>query len=368
MHIKNLNRTHEDTLQTRVERAFRTRKIKQYIAILTLMLVMFTSLTICMPTASADCGADCCCQGTSWRTKRNELASIDGVGGFVASCWDFATTAGNCNPHFNFADIVKHVYKFASYDGVSMLEEAVGDFSGAGAGLIGAGRAMYEAMSVIGICLIFLFFLIDILDEVQADSFTIEHLIKKLLTLTVAIIIVNMGADIFDYICQMGDALIEDAADATKVGNEGALNKIYDVLKAAGNKDGLLSSVLAVVACVGVLVEHAVPYVLMLVAVVIAYLVGFGRLIEVLVRFAFAPIALAQLVSGGAKGPGMRYIKKFASTVFQGAVCVLAFGTVTIITNAASGLNAVLAMILVPITLIGFLMKAGRIADDICGV
>lgn len=359
MHIK---ATHADTLQTRVTRAFRTRKIKQCLAILTLVLVMFTSLSICIPTASADCSDTCVCRGTSWRNKRDELAKIDGVGGFVASCWDFATIAGNCNPHFNFADIVKHVYKFASYDGISIIG------TGSGAGLIDAGKAMYEAMSVIGICLIFLFFLIDILDEVQADSFTIEHLIKKLLTLTVAIIIVDMGADIFDYICQMGDALIEDAADATKVGNEGALNKIYDVLKAAGNKDGLLSSVLAVVACVGVLVEHAVPYVLMLVAVVIAYLVGFGRFIDVLVRFAFAPIGLAQLVSGGAKGPGMRYIKKFASAVFQGAVCVLAFGTVTIITSAASGLNSILSMILVPITLIGFLMKAGRIADDICGV
>lgn len=352
---------HIDTLQSRVERGFRMKRMKQFLAIFALVLVICSVFTMMTPNAHAACGgSNSCsdCKDSTWLSYRNQIESK--INGFAASCWDVATTAGNCNPHFNFSTIAGTIYKFSTYDGKWL--------DGGGTSIIAAGKAMYESMSVVGICLIFLFFLIDLLDEVQADSFTIEHLIKKLLTLTVAIVVLDMGGEIFDYLCQLGDALINDASKAASAGNQVKLDTLFNQLIKVGEQSGLLSSILAALACVGILLENIVPYILMLVAVIIAYLVGFGRFIEVLVRFAFAPIGMAQLVSGGAKGPGMRYIKKFASVVLQGAVCTLAFGCVTILTNASSGLNAVLSMLLVPITLIGFLLKVGRIADDICGV
>ena len=350
-----------DTIQTRVERTHRKKMMKKIAVLFILCMVVVSTFLVMTPTADAACGgtSSCAdCKNSPWLNYRNEIDSK--IGGFAAGCWDVATTAGNCNPHFNFSKIAGTIYKFSTYNG---KWTEVG-----GANLIDAGKAMYESMCVIGICLVFLFFLIDLLDEVQADNFTIEHLIKKLLTLTVAIIILDMGGDLFDLICQMGDALINDASKASAAGNSIKLTSLYDQIMDVKDDSGFLSNIIAALSCIGILLENLVPYILMLVALIIAYLVGFSRFIEILVRFAFAPIGMAQLVSGGAKGPGMRYIKKFASVVMQGAVCVLAFGTVTIISNAASGINAVLAMLLVPITLIGFLLKVPRVTDDIMGV
>ena len=352
-----------DNLQTRVERAVRKRKLRNVFVMLLLVMVVFTSLSMLATPAEAACSSSSpCdgCEGTTWLSYREDIE--DDVGGIGPAAFDVATIACNCNPHFNFSTIAGTIYKFSSYNG-----KWLGDKS-ADTSLIAAGAAMYQVMEVVGLCLIFLFFLIDLLDEVQADSFTIEHLIKKLLTLTVAIIVMQMGEEIFSLICEMGDTLIDDAAKAVGDGNVGALTRIYDTLMDLAEEDGLFSSIIAFLGCLAMLVEQIVPYILMLVALIIAYLVGFSRFIEILTRFAFAPIGIAQLVSGGAKGPGMRYIKKFASVVIQGAVAVLAFGTVTIISNAAAGINAILASILVPITLIGFLMKIGRVADDIMGV
>ncbi len=356
----------QDTLQTRVERANRKNRIKKCLVMMLLVIMVFSSFAILTPAASAaTCGSKdggstvSCkdCDGTAWLSYR---VSILELSGFAASVYDICTIAGNCNPHFNFSTIAASIYRMSNYTG--------GWIGGGGdASLISAGAAMYEVMEVVGLCLIFLFFLIDLLDEVQADSFTIEHLIKKLLTLTVAIVVMEMGEEIFSLICEMGDTMLDDAAAASAAGNTAALSKIANMFLALGG-DGFFSSILLVIACVGFLIENLVPYLLMLVAVLIAYLVGFSRFIEILVRFAFAPIGIAQLVSGGAKGPGMRYIKKFASVVLQGAVAVLAFGTVTIITQAANEINAIIASLLVPITLIGFLMKVGRVADDIMGV
>lgn len=352
----------QDTLQARVKRANRKKRITQCCVLMLLAIMIFSSFTALTTTASADSctSANGCkdCEGTDWLNKRGE---IEKKSGFSASVYDIATTACNCNPHFNFSTIAGSIYKFSSYDGPWLGDES------ADVSLIAAGAAMYKVMEVIGLCLIFLFFLIDLLDEVQADNFTVEHLIKKLLTLTVAIIIMQMGEELFTLICEMGDTLIDDAAKAVSDGNVGALTRIYESIMAFGG-DGIFSSVLMFIDCIGMLMEQLIPYLLMMVALLVAYLTGFGRFIEILVRFAFAPIGIAQLVSGGAKGPGMRYIKKFASVVMQGGVSVLAFGTVTIISNAASGINAVLASLLVPLSLIGFLMRVGKISDDIMGV
>ena len=353
----------KDTLQTRVERAYRLNRLKKIFIMLMLVIVVFTSFTMFTPSANAACsGKNPCkgCQGTPWLSKRDEIQRE--LGDTAAFVFDVTTIAGNCNPHFNFSTIAANIYKFSRYQGkwTSLSSETQT--------LMSAGVAMYNVMKVVGVCLIFLFFLIDLLDEVQADHFTIEHLIKKLLTLTVAIIVMQMGAEIFTLLMEMGDTMIDDASVAAGTGNVVALDRAFNTVMAVKPTGGFFSTILMWMALIAIFVDQLIPYVLMLAASIIAYLVGFSRFIEILVRFAFAPIGIAQLVSGGAKGPGMRYIKKFASCCLQGGVAVLAFGTVTIISNLAAGINAILASILVPITLIGFLMKIGRVADDIVGI
>lgn len=331
---------------------------KRRIAMFALILVALTFFTTMIPTAHAWYTTEAL---STWENYRNII--YDKLGGFGGVCWDIASTAAGCNPNFNLSTIAGEIYKISSYSGKWTMGGLSSEYS-----LINAGKNMYEYMKVVGICLIFLYFLIDLLDEVQADNFTIEHLIKKLLTLTIAIVVLTIGGEIFDYICQLGDALIDDAKASVSEGAIGEMEAIYNDIIGVADDSGFFSNVLAFIAMLGIIVENIIPYILTFVVYLIAYLVSFGRFIEILVRFAFAPIGMAQLVSGGAKGPGMRYIKKFASCVLQGAVCVLAFGTVSIIQSCANEINAIFTSLLVPITLIGFLMKAGRIADDICGV
>lgn len=333
---------------------------KRFIAMFALMLIVFTLVATITPTANAWIEEIDAEDLAEWKNYRNLI--YDKLGGFGGVCWDVASTAAGCNPNFNLATIAGEIYKISNYSGKWTLGGLSSEYS-----LIGAGKQMYDYMKVVGICLIFLYFLIDLLDEVQADSFTIEHLIKKLLTLTIAIVVLTIGGEIFDYICQLGDALIQDAKGAVSNGADGEMRTLYESIIGVDD-GGFFSNLLACITMLGIIAENLIPYILTFVVYLIAYLVSFSRFIEILVRFAFAPIGMAQLVSGGAKGPGMRYIKKFASCVLQGAVCTLSFGTVSIIQSTSNELNAFFASILVPITLIGFLMKAGRIADDICGV
>lgn len=296
-----------------------------------------------------------------WRSVYDDLKEQDGP--LMAFCWGVVTTVAGANPDFSLATVGADIYRFSSYSG----KWITGNNNST---LIHAGKNMYQSMSTVGLALIFLYFLIEILDEVQADNFNVEHLIKKLITLAVAIIVVLNGAQIFDYISQLGDALISDAVDTAAVGSavNPRVKELGETLLGAETENGFVSAFKRNLYALGLIAENIIPWLITIVALLIIYLISFSRFIEFLVRFAFAPIGMAPLVSGGAKSAGMRYIKKFASCVIQGAVCVLAIGSVSIIQSLANEVNSILAGILLPLTLIGFVTKSQRIADDIVGV
>jgi hypothetical protein len=118
----------------------------------------------------------------------------------------------------------------------------------------------------------------------------------------------------------------------------------------------------------GTILRYLITAALTAVSISIMILMCFGRVFEVMVRFVFAPIGLAQLVSGGARGAGMRYIKKFAACCLSGAICVMAIGATAVMQDMANVQMAGVIALMAPITLIGFATKSQRIAEDIVGV
>lgn len=304
----------------------------------------------------------------SWQQIYDEF---DAVSSLASVAWSVGTTALGANPYLKASNIAATVFRFSSYKG-QWSDQITHWVSGTTTpSIIDAGMALYHAMSVLGLALVLLYFLIEILDEVQADNFNTEHLIKKLITLAVAILVVLEGENLLGLIAQLGDALVDEAIQVGNVGTayNAKVVELYEALvKACFEETGFLSAIGIFLAAFGQLSKFIIPYILSLVAILIAYLTSFGRFMEFLVRFAFAPVGCAPLVSGGAKSAGMRYIKKFASCVIQGAVCVLAFGAADTVYTMANELNQYIGMFLIPLTLIGFLQKAPRIADDIVGV
>lgn len=340
-------------------------KYKQVITMLCLVATLLTILCNIIPTARADDADELDIAITQWQTYRDDI--YDEYGDWGGVMWDIASTAKGCNPHFNLTTVAKSIYKFSTYEGKWTINAAIGGTS-TSTTLIESCVLMYEGVAVIGIALIFLYFLIDLLDEVQADNFTIERLIKKLITLTVAIVVVNIGGNILATICEFSDALIDDLSGVVALGSMQSMEDLYKGLIGLHQDAGFLSQIIIFLDMLAIIVENLIPYLLTYVLFLIVYLLSFSRFVEIVVRFVMAPIGIAQLVSGGAKGPGMRYIKKFASCALQGAVCIVAYGSQQVIQNNADEVNSIFIAIILPLTILGFLLKSGKIADDIVGV
>lgn len=337
---------------------------KQIFAIVAILLLCTTLLTTFPQAHAVGIGT-----GKTFQEYKDSLISAGGgAGSTYGFIYDILCVISGCHPDFSFSAMAGSLYKFASFQGD--LGEFVENITGKRETftLLSAAQAMYRAFKVAGIALILLYFLIEIMDEVQADNFNVEHLVKKLISLAIAILVMQQGDKILGLIVELGDALIDDANQVAQAGKEELYTHYEMLYEGLTSDDGLFSIIKAFLFAIGVLLENLVAYLLMLVAWIIAYLTAYSRFIEILVRFAFAPLGIAQLVSGGSKGPGMRYIKKFAACCLQGAICVLAFGVVDIIQDHSNDIAGMLGQFILPITLIGFLFRTKQIAEDVVGV
>ena len=98
-----------------------------------------------------------------------------------------------------------------------------------------------------------------------------------------------------------------------------------------------------------------------------------GRLIEIGVRGAFAPVGMADLFSEGTKGSGYRYFKKFVALALQGAVIIgimMAYSTIqfALAKNEGGGLDDAMGQIVTSLTVVTLIMKSQTIANDLVGV
>jgi hypothetical protein len=277
------------------------------------------------------------------------------AGGLGAAVFSIACTAQGVHPTMSIAAVGVQVFSILN----------MGDSSN---NIVNLGTSVYESFAVIGLLLVILYFIIDVLDEMQADHFTVDHLIKKLITMAVAILVISQGPIIFTNIIKFSEELMYDVHAAFRkftLNNNSELQKTYENMMYTDGVFGFLESMAD---ALGLLFDNIVAYILSYVALLFAYLTAFSRFLEIMIRFAMAPIGLAPLVSGGAKGSGMRYLKKFASVCIQGAVCVAALASATVLSSMLTGLSAVIGQVLIPLTLIGFMSKTQGIADDIVGV
>ena len=240
-----------------------------------------------------------------------------------------------------------------------------------------AMRAAYNATKVVGISLATLYFIMGLLSSIQMESLSSDILIKKLISFTVVIVVIIYGFEIFSTIAELGDSMLTAAqkwstiATKANVSNAACLNRIYAIEVASS---GIQAVLMFFYTGLDVFL-HLVPIITSLIMILAVFIYMFSRVVEIYVRFMFAPIGLATLVSGGEHSAGVKYIKKFASVVLQGAIIVIiALSTTLINSTITSGFGSVLANftgipgLIMNITAIGAMTRCGRIADDIMGV
>ncbi len=211
----------------------------------------------------------------------------------------------------------------------------------------------------------------ELLDLSQADQLTVESFLKRFVVLAIAIIFMLLGSNVFYLLMNLGDSAVDAVFTANSTMGLALCKSEYAELVTAGG--GFLSTILVFFTAFGVMMKNIIPSLLYTVATMVAFFKAFGRYIEVIIRFMFAPIGCAPLAMGSMRNHGIRYIKKFAAVCLEGAVCIGVLAASQILNNLASGTSvmgavSVITSFIIPLTCIGVMSRAGRISEEIVGV
>lgn len=213
---------------------------------------------------------------------------------------------------------------------------------------------VYKIAMTVGELLIVLYFMIEMIERSTADNFTIEHFVKMLIKVFVAFAIIVNFEMLMDLILKASSSFMVDAGNIN-VANSEALAEKADELAQAG-----------VIKAMGAMLQMILPYILVFFSKIVVSAVAYGRLLEFAVRTALAPLALANMFSGGFNSPGSRYIRKLTAVALQGAVITLILhGMVLVMGTAGANVIAIVALFLIAASLV---VKSQSIANDLVGV
>ena len=221
--------------------------------------------------------------------------------------------------------------------------------------------SFYNAIVPVGTILAVLWVLFDLIEKAQVDQMTGEIMVKFGIKLIVPIMLMSNGADILEGLIELAN---------------GIFNKFYSVPPASSTVailDEIYEEILAgnVFYCIQALIELLLPFIAIIAAIIIMYVLIFGRILELGVRFIFTPIGIADAFTHGISSPGVRYLKKFFAVALQGAVIYIILLVGTVLSGPISGQFPklkILGQVVLAFSMVGAMLKSQQLANDVAGV
>lgn len=183
-------------------------------------------------------------------------------------------------------------------------------------------RIVYNIIMPIGVYLMFIYFLIALVDKLSSDTFTWEQLWRQFALLLGAKILMENGFQLLETLFGIGMAILAkisaaastDIAEVTVDAAE-MIAGFRDSIGIAGN----IPFIRDVIMIVFLLLPWALAWLMKLLVSVICY----SRVIEIYIKAAFSPVALSDFMHSGFQGSGWKWLKSFFASCLQGAIIFL---------------------------------------------
>ena len=224
-------------------------------------------------------------------------------------------------------------------------------------------REFYKILLPVGSVLCVIYTSIQMFENMSQDTLTPENLAKHIIKILFAILMLNMGFDIIT-------AFVDVANGAYDLLNDG-LAGVKNGYSTSGATAGLCNfSTLKssdFLEAIGVVFHLIIPYIAMKVAKIACFIVIWARVLEVIVRTTFAPLGLADLISGGRSSNGFKYLKRLFAALMVGVVLNAIMTGYTFIMSAL-GSGSFIIVLVITYTMITTILKASELSKDMIGV
>lgn len=213
----------------------------------------------------------------------------------------------------------------------------------------------YNNLALVGKMLLVIYVMVQTLRETSIKNLHLEPVFKMLMKMMIGVIIIDNGYVILTALLNLSSSIftvIKNGTISTKGTGSCNFNEALDY----GILDALSS-----------IMTNILPFLIMQIARVLVYIAAWSRILEICVRAMFTPVGIADIVTKGLHGNGMRYIRKFFSCALQGAV-IMASVKVYSAAYGAIQFNSWVVQAAMSLVLVVIVFKAKDFCDSVAGV
>ena len=221
-----------------------------------------------------------------------------------------------------------------------------------------AAFSAYGGMQTIGFLLIVLYFVLELLDLTTRDNFNLEQLLRMTIKLFIAILLIANGWDLLRLLIELSNGLLHSLS----AGNQGAAFSTVSIIYHEVAKLDVFELIVYPLTHLFDFAGGGLPWLIYLFMV-------HARMIEIVVRAIWAPVAMANIYQGGLNSSGIKYLKKFFAVCLHGALiflCVVVKSNIVDIMSSSVEIPA--AILIVELVGISVMIKSKSWANDIVGV
>ena len=196
--------------------------------------------------------------------------------------------------------------------------------SGKFAPMLGIVRSIYDFATTVGVMLMFIYFLVSFMDITTSENFSWEQLWRQFAMLIAAKFLMEHGFELLNLMFNFG---MEVTAELSQLSG-------LDIPQTSFDAKAILDAYRAQLNLPTILSALGIDYLIIWIFLLIPWLASwlmcgfvslicYGRVIEIYVRAAMAPIALSDFFNRGLQGSGWRFLKSFLAVCLQGATILI---------------------------------------------
>jgi len=171
----------------------------------------------------------------------------------------------------------------------------------------------------VALMLICIYFLLQVIDKMSGENFTWEQLARAMVMLLVGKFLIENGYTILTLLYDIGLELIESLVNiygtdgGTSISADKAV-ELYETMK----KDAIWGT--GWLLDIWYIILMIIPWLLAWAMRLVVKIICYTRMIEILVRAAFSPVAFSDFFQNGLAGSGWRWLKNFFAVCLQGII------------------------------------------------
>ena len=224
---------------------------------------------------------------------------------------------------FTLEGLIKIIFQTNSFSEITDLM-SINLFSPSGqfGGILNVIQAMYNTVFPVAVMLLFIYFMLAMIEKCSNDTFSWEQMWKLFAALLASKIIIEHGFEILEYLFSLGLTIVNSFSGLRSPGSEFALGEeeIQEILDTLNSN---MAWVFTFLRNILIWIALLIPALVAFIMKCCIYVICFSRIAEIYVRVVLTPVALSDFFHGGMQSAGWRYLKSFLAISLQGAMIIV---------------------------------------------